>query len=223
MQLRTIVNGPFRGNAYLIWPDGDSRAILIDPGDDPERLLKALETDGLTLSLMLATHGHLDHIGAAEPLRLETGAPVCVPAGDREIVALLPEACRLFGLPELPVPQVDHWLEPEEGQLAEARPQGLPEGLEIIVRPTPGHSPGGTCYQIGEHLFSGDTLFQGSVGRVDLPGGHWPTLEASLLRLLRLPDETVVHPGHGPATTIGRERKSNPFLLEIGRKEIIDA
>ncbi len=215
MQLRTIINGPFQGNAYLVWREEDRRAILIDPGDDPERLLAALETDGLTLALILATHGHLDHVGAAEPLRLETGAPVCVPAGEREIVAHLPEACRMFGLPELPAPQVDHWLQPEEGQLAEAVPEAIPEGLEIILWPTPGHSPGGTCYQIGEHLFSGDTLFQNSVGRTDLPGGHWPTLEASLRRLMRLPDETVVHPGHGPATTIARERHDNPFIREI--------
>ncbi len=223
MQLRTIVNGPFQGNAYLIWREEGSRAVLIDPGDDPECFLAALETDGLTLALILATHGHLDHIGAAQPLHLETGAPVCIPAGEREIVAHLPEACRMFGLPELTVPQVDHWLEPQAGQLAEAVSQAMPEGLEIRLLPTPGHSPGGTCYRIGEHLFSGDTLFQGSVGRTDLPGSHWPTMEASLRRLMRLPDETVVHPGHGPDTTIGREKRTNPFLLQIDQRETTSA
>ena len=129
----------------------------------------------------------------------------------------------MFGLPELPVPQVDHWLEPQAGQLGEAVPQAIPEGLEIRLLPTPGHSPGGTCYRIGKHLFSGDTLFQGSVGRTDLPGSHWPTMEASLQRLMRLPDETVVHPGHGPDTTIGREKRTNPFLLEIDQKETTNA
>ncbi len=214
MQVRTIATGPFQSNAYLIWEDSNAEALIIDPGDDSEELLARIEIEALSLNLILVTHGHLDHVGAAEPLRRQTGAPVCIPTGEQEIIEHLPDACRMFGLPELPIPQVDHWLEPDVGPLAAALDSVVPEGLDIQALATPGHSPGGTSYLIGQHLFAGDTLFQGSVGRTDLPGGHWPTLQNSLVLLMALPDDTIVYPGHGATTTIGQERRDNPFVRE---------
>ena len=235
MQVKTIVTGPFQGNTYLVWNEGRplrhssgqgpsassgrGLAVIIDPGDEPERLKDEIAAENLGLGVILATHAHLDHVGAIDELRRWSGAVVCFPEGEREALNWLPESYRFFGLPECPVPQVDYWLNPALTDLTGVLSPEQLGGLEITVHATPGHTAGGVCYAIGNSWFVGDTLFCGSVGRVDLPGGDWPALQESLRCLMRLPDDTVIYPGHGPCTTIGQEEKSNPFLVEIRQRD----
>ncbi|UCH62201.1 MAG: MBL fold metallo-hydrolase [Fidelibacterota bacterium] len=215
MRIETLVAGPFQVNTFLLWKEGQTRAVIIDPGDETDRLMDAITTEDLSLGTILATHAHIDHVGAIEDLRQWSGAVVCFPEGEREALRYLPDSCRFFGVPERPIPKVDHWLNPSSARLARIVSSDHLGGLEIVVHTTPGHSPGGVCYQIENHWFVGDTLFSGSVGRVDLPGGDWGALQGSLHFLMSLPDDTIVYPGHGPSTTIGRERRTNPFLLEL--------
>ncbi|UCD38385.1 MAG: MBL fold metallo-hydrolase [Fidelibacterota bacterium] len=215
MHVKTIVTGPFQANTYLLWQDGGSRAVIIDPGDEADRLERDISTENLSLGVILITHAHLDHICAVEELRRWSNAVVCLPMAERPALGWLPESCRFFGLPEKSAPHIDYWLNPELRDLSEVLLPDQLGGLEIAVHSTPGHSPGSVCYQIGNHWFVGDTLFNNSVGRVDLPGGDWPTLQASLRTLISLPDDTLIYPGHGPITTIGQEKSTNPFLKNI--------
>ena len=235
MQVKTIVTGPFQENTFLVWKEkavpsailrqssgqgsGQARTVIIDPGDEAGRLMEEITAENLSLGAILATHAHIDHVGAIEDLRRWSGAVVCFPEGEREALGWLPDSCRFFGLPEKPIPQVDHWLSPDLADLAEVLSLDQLGGLEIAVHATPGHTPGGVCYQIENHWFVGDTLFYDSVGRVDLPGGDWPALQASLRFLMSLPDDTMIFPGHGPCTTIGREKQINPFLLELRQRD----
>lgn len=219
MQVKTFVTGPFQGNTYLLWNEGQTEAVIVDPGDEAGRLREEITAEGLNLGAILATHAHIDHVGAIEDLRRWSGAVVCLPEGEREALDWLPDSCRFFGMPEKPIPRVDHWLGPGLTDLAEVLSPDQLGGLEINVHATPGHSPGGVCYQIENHWFVGDTLFSDSVGRVDLPGGDWSALQGSLRFLMSLPDESVIYPGHGPHTTIGREKRLNPFLLELAPRD----
>ena len=215
MRVETIVTGPFEVNTFLVWNEEQTKAVIIDPGDEADRLMEAITAEDQSLGAILATHAHIDHVGAIEELRRWSGATVCFPEGERKVLDQLPDSCRFFGVPEKPVPKVDHWLNPGSAGLARVVSPDRLGGLEIVVHATPGHSPGGVCYQIENHWFVGDTLFSGSVGRVDLPGGDLTALQTSLHFLMSLPDDTMVYPGHGPCTTIGREKRTNPFLLEL--------
>ena len=189
-------------------PDPDAtHALIIDPGDEPERLLAAIDELGVQIDAILITHCHFDHIGAVAPVARATGAPVYVPQLERpllsDIMSWTPPGFGPFENYEA------------EHTLAGGEHLSL-AGLELDVIFTPGHSPGHVTYATPGALLSGDVLFQGSVGRVDLPGGDWSTLERSIEGLLRAhPPETVVYPGHMGVTTLGRERDSNPFLSEI--------
>ncbi|HYB22962.1 MAG TPA: MBL fold metallo-hydrolase [Solirubrobacteraceae bacterium] len=214
--VRAFTVGPVQENAYVVRADGEAtRALLVDPGDEPERLQRAIEALGVQIEAILITHCHFDHIGAVAPLARATGAPVYCPEIERPVLADLMK----WVPPTLPPGfgpfesyEAEHTLAGGERlQLA---------GLDIDVLFTPGHSPGHLTYAVRSPahpvLLSGDVLFQGSVGRVDLPGGDWDTLERSIEGLLRsYPPETVVYPGHMGVTTLGRERDSNPFLAEI--------
>ena len=202
--------GPVQENCYLVRRDGASEAVIVDPGEEAPRLLAALEEMGARLAAILLTHTHFDHIGAVAPVAEATGAEVWVPVGERMVLADIMSYVPFPGFGPFESYDAEHTL--SGGERLELA------GLEIDVLPTPGHSPAHVTFSIPDEdaVFSGDVLFQGSVGRVDLPGGDWPTLLDSIRLLIdSLPEETTVYPGHMGVTTLGAERASNPFLAEL--------
>src|SRR3954469_18917953 len=210
MDVRMFTVGGVQENSFLFRRDGASEALLVDPGDEAPKLLGAIEALGVTLDAILLTHCHFDHTGAVAPVAKATGAPVYCPQIEvpllQDIMAYVPWPG--FGPYESWDPE--HTVSGGETlQLA---------GFDVEVLFTPGHSPGHVTYAIEDEsaLFSGDVLFQSSIGRTDLPGGDYATLMQSIATLLeRFGDETVVHPGHMGVTTLGRERATNPFLAEL--------
>lgn len=204
--------GPVAENSYLIYKEGTGKALLIDPGDEADRLMQPLAERDLDLEAILLTHCHFDHIGAVAPIARATGAPVYCPLIEVPILADVMAYVPWPGIGPYESYDADHTVEGGE-RLSLA-------GLEIDVLFTPGHSPGHVTYAIPEAgaLFSGDVLFQGSVGRVDLPGGDWDTLLESIRTLITtFPGETQIFPGHMGVTTLGGELATNPFLTEIPR------
>jgi glyoxylase-like metal-dependent hydrolase (beta-lactamase superfamily II) len=206
--VRMFTVGPVQENCYLVRADAEQRrALIVDPGDEPERLLEAARALEVEIEAILVTHCHFDHIGAVAPVARATGAPVYCPQIERPVLA---EIMRW-------VPAGFGPFESHEAEHTVAGGERLAlAGMDVEVLFTPGHSPGHVTYAIDGALLSGDVLFQGSVGRVDLPGGDWATLERSIEGLIvAFPAETVVYPGHMGVTTLGRERDTNPFLAEI--------
>ncbi len=202
--------GEVQENCFIARPDGGDRAVIFDPGEEAPRLLAALEEWGVTLDAILLTHTHFDHVGAVAPVARATGAPVYCPQLEvpvlQDVMAFVPWPG--FG-------PYESW-DPEHtvagGETLELA------GLTLDVVFTPGHSPGHVTYAVRDEpaLFSGDVLFENSVGRIDFPGGDGPTLMRSIATLLeRFDDDTVVYPGHMGITTLGRERASNPFLTQL--------
>jgi hydroxyacylglutathione hydrolase len=204
--------GPIGANCYIVGDDATGEVFVIDPGDEPERILQRLGRLGARPIAIVNTHGHFDHVQGVDAVRRATGAPFWIHEAEREVLEQGPARARLlFGL-ELPAsPMPDRWL--RDGDRLQVG------SLSLAVRHTPGHSPGGVCL-LGEGVaFVGDTLFAGSIGRTDLPGADLDTLLRSIAQvLLPLPDETVCYPGHGPETTIGDEKRDNPFLLPLVRR-----
>jgi hydroxyacylglutathione hydrolase len=209
MALQVLVEtvGPFGENTYFLIDEESKETVLVDPGDEAARLLRIVRRQQLVVRYILNTHGHLDHVCAVAEMKAATQAPFYVHRADVPLVEALPEQAALFGLVPPAVPKID-------GYLAEGDTFTFGKGPERIdVLETPGHTPGGVTLRVGDHLFVGDTLFAGSIGRTDLPGGDFSTLIRSIReRLLVLPDACEVHSGHGPDSTIGRERRTNPFL-----------
>jgi hydroxyacylglutathione hydrolase len=209
IDVRSFTVGPIQENAYIVRAGADAkRGLMIDPGEEPQRLLDAAAALGVEIEAILITHCHFDHVGAVAPLARATGAPVYCPEIELGVLADITS----FTMPGFG---------PYESWRAEYGVKGGERlslaGMDIEVLFTPGHSPGHVTYAIdGVALLSGDVLFQGSVGRVDLPGGDWPTLERSIGSLMeRFARETVVYPGHMGVTTLGAEWDANPFLSEL--------
>jgi len=208
MRLKTLVVGPLEVNCYIIAPAAGREAVVIDPGDDGETILKVLQEEGWTLTAILNTHGHFDHIGANGLLKEKTGAPILIHVQDAPLLPAAAEHARLFGMAGTPSPEADRFVDDGETLTLGA--------LTFDVLHTPGHSEGGVCYRMGGRLFTGDTLFAASVGRSDLPGGSFRDLMVSIQnRILPLGDGIAIYPGHGPASTIGREKRTNPFLADL--------
>ncbi len=202
--------GMVQENCFLVRPQHGDHAVIVDPGEEAPRLLQAIEDAGVTLDAILLTHTHFDHVGAVAPIARATGAPVYCPQLEvpvlQDVMAFVPWPG--FG-------PYESW-DPEHtvsgGETLELA------GLTFDVVFTPGHSPGHVTYAVRDEaaLFSGDVLFENSIGRIDLPGGDGPTLMRSIASLLeRFDDDTVVYPGHMGVTTLGRERASNPFVLQL--------
>jgi hydroxyacylglutathione hydrolase len=212
MDVRMFTVGPVAENTYIFRHEGSDRALIVDPGDEPDKLLGAVEALGVTLEGILLTHTQFDHVGAVAPVAKATGAEVWVPEAEKfvldDIMAFVPWP----GFGPFESYDAEHTL--RGGDKLELA------GFEIDVLFTPGHSPGHVTFSIPSEsaVFSGDVLFEGSVGRTDLPGGDWGTLLESIRGLVDgLPEETTVYPGHMGVTSLGAERAGNPFLAELAR------
>jgi glyoxylase-like metal-dependent hydrolase (beta-lactamase superfamily II) len=212
LDVEMLTVGPVAENCFLLRREGSDKLLIVDPGEEAERILAAVSASGAEVEAILLTHCHFDHIGAVSPVAAATGAPVYCPEIEVPVLADIMSYVPWEGFGPFESYEADETV--AGGETLELA------GLEIDVIFTPGHSPGHVTYAVrGEDaIFSGDVLFQGSVGRVDLPGGDWPTLLASIGTLVEGQSaETVVHPGHMGTTTLGAERASNPFLAELAR------
>ena len=214
MILETQAVGPFFKNGFVVGCETTREAVLIDPGDEVKALLAFAERNTLTIRHILLTHAHVDHVTGVAAAKRALGVPVHLHRDDLFLYERAVESGALFGLDVEPQPPIDTFFE-----AGEAIAFG---GYEARPHHTPGHCPGGVCLQIGRKgetgrdLFVGDTLFAGSIGRTDLPGGDHATLIASIKTVLfAFGDDAIVYPGHGPTTTIGHERRTNPFLTTV--------
>lgn len=212
LAVEMLTVGPLAENCFLLRREGSDKLLVVDPGEEAERILAAITASGAGVEAILLTHCHFDHIGAVAPVAAATGAPVYCPVIEVPILADIMSFVPWDGFGPYESYAADETVSGGEAlELA---------GLELDVIFTPGHSPGHVTYSVRgeEAIFSGDVLFQGSVGRVDLPGGDGPTLIRSIGTLLDShSDETIVHPGHMGITTLGAERATNPFLGSLAR------
>jgi len=212
LDVQMLTVGPIAENCFVLRREGSGRGLIVDPGEEPERILAQVEQMGVKVEAILVTHCHFDHIGAVAPLARASGAPVYCPQVETPLLANI--------MSYVPVPGLGPYEDYEADETVSGGESLELAGLTFDVIATPGHSPGHVTYSVrGEDaIFSGDVLFQGSVGRVDLPGGDGPTLLASISTLLDAhPPETAVYPGHMGVTTLGAERATNPFLAELAR------
>lgn len=212
MDVRSFTVGQVAENTYVFRRDGADRGLIVDPGDEADRILGAVEELGIGIDAILLTHTHFDHVGAVAPVARATGAPVYCPEIEVPVLADI--------MSFVPWPGFGPYESYDADETVVGGEKLELAGMEIDVLFTPGHSPGHVTYSVPDDraLFSGDVLFQGSVGRVDLPGGDGPTLMESLRTLVdSFPEDTTVYPGHMGITTLGAERATNPFLAELAR------
>jgi glyoxylase-like metal-dependent hydrolase (beta-lactamase superfamily II) len=205
MMLIRLVVGPLEVNCFILADEKTKEAVIIDPGDDAQEILKIIKEKGLKVKYIINTHGHFDHMGANRALKDATGAALLIHEGDAPMMASAQIQSRAFGMDTTPSPKADRYV--KHGDVIKAGE------VSLKVLHTPGHSPGGISLLEQGMVFTGDALFAGSIGRTDLPGGDLMTLLRSIkTNLMSLPDDTKVFCGHGPASTIGEEREENPFM-----------
>jgi len=207
--VKTITVGAFQENSYLVVDDRSSRAVIVDPGSEGERLVEAIDRSGATLEAIWITHAHVDHVGAIAFVKRKWDVPIYLHPLDRRLYEAAGLQAQVYGLPFEEPPAPDH--EFADGQQIKVG------DAEMTVLHAPGHSPGHVVIHGNGIALVGDCLFAGSIGRTDLPFSNPPQLAASLEKISALPPETVVYPGHGMETTIGQERLSNPFLNGTAR------
>jgi len=204
MIVRRLAVGPLEANCFLIGDEDSRKAMVIDPGDEPDRIMAGVKADNLSLEYIVCTHAHFDHVGAVPDIKSETGAKIIIHKDELEIYQGARDMAAFWGYDIAPLPEADILVEDgDEIRLG---------SLSFRVLHTPGHSPGGMCLFGAGVVVTGDTLFAGAVGRTDFHGGDINKLKESFQRLLSLPPETEVLAGHGPNSTIGRERSENFFL-----------
>lgn len=203
MNIISKVVGDLQENCYIVFENKD--AVVIDPGADAQKIMNILKEKDLHLTHILLTHGHFDHIGAVGEIKRQTGAQLCIHFDDSDMLKSPDKNLSVFVGGSFQTDAADLYL--YDGQIIETG------GMRIKVIATPGHTPGGVCFEIGDSLFSGDTLFRFSVGRTDFPGSSAVKLDNSLTQVLgNLKKNYFVYPGHGPATTLDEEKENNPFL-----------
>jgi hydroxyacylglutathione hydrolase len=217
IDIRTLSLGMFQSNCYIV-SCGDTReAVVIDAGDEGEVILKTIDELHVNVTAILETHAHLDHVGALDEVKPALGVPVCMHKDDIPVYNTVGRQAAMFGLQPPRTVSIDRLLEDGEE---------IPIGrLTARVMHAPGHSPGSVCYYFGDQspprIIVGDLLFKGSIGRTDLPGGSYGTIIETLIRvILPLSDDTVVYSGHGPETTVGEEKRFNPFLAPLARRGV---
>lgn len=194
LKLHTLSLGAYETNCYILWADGSDSCVVIDPGYEPEQVLLAVQRLNKQLQAILLTHGHFDHVGGVREIFAQTDCDIYLCPAD----CAMPE--------QMTAGPLCYTNSCQEGDVLHLA------GLSIRVLHTPGHTPGSVCYLCEDHLFAGDTLFAGSCGRTDLPGGSWSQLTASLARLKALEGDYAVHPGHGESTTLSSEKRYNPYM-----------
>ena len=205
VNVETIIVGPIEVNCYLVTCKKTNKAAVIDPGDNAEDILKVIRSRSLDVEYILLTHGHFDHLGGVAPIKEATKAKVLLHKNDQYLVDSASQQAELFGLPAPELFEVDQYV--DQSDVVEFG------NLKATVLATPGHSKGSVCYLFENSIFVGDTLFYGGVGRTDLEGGSFEQLLHSIQsKLFSLPEDIRVYCGHGPSTTIGREKKYNPFI-----------
>jgi len=205
MIIKTLEVGPIMANCYIIGCEKTKEAVVIDPGDDADAILMTLAKSALKVKYLINTHGHFDHVGANKRMKEVTKADIMIHAEDEPMLSQLGSAAASFGLSAENSPGADKHLK-DGDQISFGE-------ITLKVIHTPGHSRGGVSLYTEGHVFVGDTLFSGSIGRTDLPGGDYNTLISSVReKLFTLPENTTVHTGHGPDTTIAKEKRTNPFF-----------
>ncbi len=204
--LEHLTVGPLQANCFIVGDEESGEAVIIDPGGDGDMILNAVGRKPWKVTAILNTHAHFDHIAANAMVKNGTGAPLMAPRGDALFISQAHISARMYGLEVDGSPDPDRLL--DDGDSIDLGDE------KIKVMSTPGHTPGGATFVTSIGIFPGDSIFAGSIGRTDLPGGDYDTLIESIKsRILSLDDDTPVYPGHGPATTVGREREHNPFLV----------
>lgn len=215
MIIERLVVSPIQENCYIVGDESTMAGVVIDPGDEADRIVATVRRLGLTVEKIVNTHGHVDHIAAAEIVKKALGARLYLHPGDEMYLPNIVETAAMFGLSDASTPVVDEFL--SDGDVVEVG------SLQIQVTHAPGHTPGHCVLRIDGDVFCGDLIFSGSIGRTDLPGGDYQTIIESLERtVLTLPDETRLHPGHGPSTTVAVERRFNPFLQGLMPRARVD-
>ena len=208
LYIKTIVTGPFQENSYLLIDKLSKKCVLIDPGDEAQKIINFINEKNIIPIAIINTHAHLDHIGAISEIKAEYSIPFYLHIEEKPILDSYLVSCRMFGMKPAESPSVDEWLN-ASGEL-------LIGPFKFLIIETPGHTPGGCSFLIDDIIFVGDTLFQGSIGRTDLPGGDRKILDKSLIKLInKLNPKTTVYSGHGPSTSIGFEKINNPFLIQL--------